>query len=120
MARGSAKPRFPGASVMQITSLFAVALRGERTGAIARASAAAALVRPAAEPWLAVVVQVAAVRKVQPLAATWELPHAGAEMGASACATARRPTAAEALISWAAGSAPKPWQGHGPFVPGSP
>jgi len=56
------------------------------------------------------VVQVAAVRKVQPLAATWELPHAGAEMGASACAPARRPTAAEALISWAAGSAWKPWQ----------
>src|SRR5258706_10361426 len=31
------------------------------------------VVRPAAEPWLAVVVQVAAARKVQRLAATWEL-----------------------------------------------
>jgi hypothetical protein len=49
-------------------------LQGERTGASARASAAAApmtaLVRPAAGPWLAVAVQVAAARKVQRLAAT--------------------------------------------------
>src|SRR5882762_10841530 len=114
MARGSAKPRFPGASVMQITSLFAVALRGERTGAIARASAAAALVRPAAELWLAVVVQVAAARKVQ----RELLRLAGAEMAASACAPA--PTAAEALLSWAAGSARAAWQCRGTFVPGSP
>ena len=91
---------------------------GERTGAIARASAAAALVQPAAEPWLAVVVQ-AAARKVQRLAATWELPQlAGAEMAASACAPA--PTAAEALLSWAAGSARAAWQCRGTFVPGSP
>src|ERR1700687_5091419 len=52
-------------------------LRGERAGASARASAAAVpmktVVRPAAEPWLAVVVQVAAARKVLRLVATWEL-----------------------------------------------
>lgn len=68
--------------------------------------------RPAAEPWLAVAVQVAAARKVQRLA--------GAEVAASACAPARRPTAAEALISSAAGSARKPWQCRGTFVVGWP
>jgi hypothetical protein len=42
--------------------------------------------RPAAEPWLAVVVQVAAARRVQRLAATWELLRlAGAEMAATPC-----------------------------------
>jgi hypothetical protein len=45
--------------------------QGERTGASARASAAEApMTRPAAGPWLAVAVQVAAARKVQRLAAT--------------------------------------------------
>src|ERR1035437_8215867 len=93
---------------------------GERTGASVWASAAAApmptLDRPAAEPWLAVVVQVAAARKVRPLAATSELLRlAAAEVATSACAPARRPTAAETLISWAAGSARKPWQCRGTF-----
>ena len=77
--------------------------------------------RPAAEPWLAVAVQVAAARKVQRLAATCELLRlAAAEVAASACAPARRPTAAEALISSAAGSARKPWQCRGTFVAGWP
>jgi hypothetical protein len=54
----------------------------------ARASAAAApmasLDRPAAEPWLPVVVRVAAARRVQRLAATWELLRlAGAEVAAT-------------------------------------
>lgn len=62
------------------------------------------LAQPEAQPWFVVVVQVAAAQKVQPLAATWELLRlAGAEMAASAYAPAQRPTAAEALISWAAG-----------------
>ncbi len=73
----------------------------------ARASAAAApmtTVRPAAEPWLAVVVRLDAARKLQRLAANWELLRpAGAEMAASACALALWPTAAEAPIPWAAG-----------------
>jgi hypothetical protein len=57
------------------------------------------------------VVQVAEARKVQRLAATWKLLRiAGAEMAASAYAPVLRPTAAEALISWAAGSARAPWQ----------
>src|SRR6266436_4450663 len=43
-----------------------------------------------------------------------------AATGASAPACASWRQSAVALTSWAAGSAPKPWQGHGPFVPGSP
>ena len=93
-------------------------LRRERAGAsAARASAAAALVkalvRPAAEPWLAVVVPVAAARnKGRGLVATRELRRlAAADMTASACAPARRPTAAEALISSAAGAARTAWPG---------
>src|SRR5258707_13644723 len=85
------------------------------------------LFRPAAEPWIAVVVQVAAARKVQRLAATGPLPRlAGADnMTASACAPARRPTAAGGLISLAAGSAREPWsrkflQRCGGFVAGWP
>jgi hypothetical protein len=61
----------------------------------ARASAAAARVRSPGEPWLAVVVQVAAARKVQRLAATWALLRlGGTEMAPSTCAPALRPTAA--------------------------
>jgi hypothetical protein len=67
------------------------AVRGERTGASARASAAAApmasLDRPAAEPWLAVVVQVAAARKVQRLAAAWELLRLAGGNGGHAVAS---------------------------------
>src|SRR6267154_4938127 len=40
-----------------------------------------------------------------------------AATGASAPACASWRQSAVALTSWAAGSAPKPWQGHGPFVP---
>src|SRR5258708_5781627 len=108
----------------------------EITPASARASAAAApmtTLRPAAEPRLAVVVQLAAAyraqrmaaaRKAQGIAATGELLRpAGADMTASACAAARRPAAAEALmplISWASGSARKLWQFRGTFVAGRP
>ena len=102
--------------------------------ATARASAAAArmtpLVRPAVQPLFAVVVQVAAARnqvaaarnKAQRLAARRELPRlAGADMAAASdCAAVRRPAAAEALLSWAASSARKPWQRRGTFVAGRP
>src|SRR5260370_25023121 len=62
-----------------------------KTSPSARASAAAAPVRPAAEPWLAVVVQVAEARKGQRLAATWKLLLiAGAENAAAPCSPGPR------------------------------
>src|SRR5260370_42535210 len=79
--------------------------------------------RPAAEPRLAVVVQLAAAyraqrmaaaRKAQGIAATGELLRpAGADMTASACAAARRPAAGgarSAPVSLAPGSARKVWE----------
>src|SRR5882724_3792494 len=87
--------------------------------ATAPATAAAApmkiLVRAAAEPGLAVAVQVAAARKARRLAAPSEpLRLAWADMSAPACALAGWPAAAEALRSGAARSARKN------FVAGSP
>jgi hypothetical protein len=91
------------------------AVRGERTGASARASAAAApmasLDRPAAEPWLPVVVRVAAARRVQRLAAVRELLRlAGAEVAATplpaVCLFPRRRWQA---LSW---SGPRPYFVH--------
>jgi hypothetical protein len=96
-------------------------------GSSARASAAAAPVtapdRPAAQPRIAAGVQLAAARnqfaetrnkvqrpdKVQRLAAMPERrPLAGADMAASAYVAARRPSAAQAPVSGAAGSAREP------------